>query len=133
MAAYDRAEDHRTAAKLRRAQAALAGAPGTLLLIGFPGRPLDVADSFGLVGPSATFCQLPVDDSGEDVAADRQVEHLVGEVDIANLLVVEIAHGELHQDASPGGLSAAAGISRNAAGNGSSPDALRLTASLIST
>ena len=84
------------------------------------------------MGSGAAFCQLPVDDPGEDVAADRQTEHLVGELDIADLLVVEIAHGELHQEAASCGLSAA-GTSRKAAGNGSSPGALRFTASLIST
>src|SRR5271155_1229504 len=133
MAAYDRAEDYRTAAKLRRAQAALTGAPGTLLLIGLLGGSLDLADPLGLVGSGAAFCQLPVDDPGEDVAPDRQTENLLGEVDIADFLIIEIAHRELHQEVAPGELSAAAGISRKAAGNGSSPGALRLTASLIST
>src|SRR3984893_10293603 len=132
MAAYDRTEDHRTAAKLRRAQAALTGAPGTLLLIGFLGRPLDHADPLCLMGSRAAFCQLPVDDASEDVAADRQAEHLVGKVDIADFLVVEIAHGELHQEPTSCGLSAAA-PSRKAAGNGSSTGALRLTGSLTRT
>ena len=62
--------------------------------------PLDLADPLGLVGAGAALCQLPVDDAREDVAADRQPEHLVGELDIADLLVVEIAHRELHQEAS---------------------------------
>src|SRR5260370_13822177 len=101
MAAYDRAEDHRTAAKLRRAQAALTGAPGTLLLIGFLGRSLDLADPFGLMGSGAAFCHLPVDDPGEDVATDRQAEPLLGKVYISDFLVVEIAHGQLHQYAPP--------------------------------
>src|SRR5260370_12991200 len=133
MAAYDRAEDHRTAAKLRRAEAAVTGARGTLLLIGFLGRSLDLADPFGFMGSGAAFCHLPVDDPGEHVATDRQAEHLLGKVDIANFLVVEIAHGELHQEAPPGELSGVVGISRKAAGNGSSPGALRFTASLLST
>src|SRR3954447_17830845 len=133
MAAYHRAENDRAAAKLWRAQAALAGAPGALLLVGFLGRPLDLANSLGLMGSRAALCQLPVDDPGKNVAANRQAEYLVGEFDIADLLVVEIAHGKLHQEASPCELSAMAGICRNAAGNGSSPGALRLTASLIST
>src|ERR1700719_2122652 len=133
MAAYDRAEDHRAAAKLRRTQAALTGASGTLLLVRFLGRPLDLADPLGLVGSGTAFCQLPVDDPGKDIATDRQTEYLVGEVDIADFLIIEIAHGELHQETPPCEPSAVAGISRKAAGNGSPPGALRLTASLIST
>src|SRR2546423_5161042 len=114
MAARDGAEDHRTAAKLRRAQAALARTSRTLLLVGFLGRSLDLADPLGLMGSGAALCQLPVDDPGKDVAANRQAEYLVGEFDIADLLVVEIAHGKLHQEASPCELSAMAGICRNA-------------------
>src|SRR5271169_2262500 len=133
MTAYDRTEDHRAAAELRRAQAALTGAPGTLLFVGFLSRSLYFADPLCLMGSGAAFCQLPVDDPGEDVAADRQAEYLVGEVDVADFLIIEIAHGELHPEAPPCELSAAAGVSRKAAGNGSSAGALRLTASLIST
>src|SRR5947209_19509710 len=105
MAAPDRAEDHCTAAKLRRTQTALTSAPGTLLLIGFFGRPLDLADPLGLVRPGAAFRQLPVDDPGEDVAADRETEDLFGEVDITDLLVIEITDRELHQEAVSCGLS----------------------------
>src|SRR5205807_8193271 len=129
MAAYDRAEDHRTTAKLRRAQAALTGAPGTLLLIGFLGRPLNLADPLGLVSPGAAFCQLPVDDPRQDVAADRQPEHLLGKLDVADLLVVEITDRELHEEAASRGPSAPA-PERKAAGKGSSTGALRFTASL---
>jgi hypothetical protein len=39
---------------------------------------------------------LPVDDAREDVATDRQAEHLLGKVNVADLLVVEITDGELH-------------------------------------
>src|SRR5205085_8478956 len=117
----------------------------------------DVTDALGLVGPGAALRQLPVDDAGENVAPHRQPEHLVGELDVADLLIVEVAHGQFHGAPSSlgvsGGASAgasaavsaagsSAGISagaaalaspRNPAGNGSPSGALRLTASLMRT
>jgi hypothetical protein len=44
------------------------------------------------VGPSAAFRQLPIDNSGEDVATDGDAEHLVSEFDVTDLFIVEIAH-----------------------------------------
>src|SRR5271169_3360276 len=131
--AHHRPEDPRTATELRRAQAALAGAAGTLLLVRFLGRSADLADPLCLVGARAAFCQLPIDDAGEDVAADGNPENLVGEFDVPDLLVVEVAHDQLHWEASPSGLSAGNGPPRKAAGNGSPSGALRLAASLTST
>src|SRR5438045_5729964 len=143
MAAHDRAKDHRTAAELRRAQAALAGAAGALLAIGLFGRAADVADAFCLVGAGAALGKLPIYDTRQDVAADRQAEDRFGQLDIADFLIVEIADGELHAagpsapsaagswDASGGGASPPS--PRNAAGNGKPSWALRFAASLIST
>src|SRR5207302_2931088 len=147
VAAHDRTENHRTTAKLRRAQAALAGAPGALLLVRLLGRAADVADAFGLVGAGAALGELPVDDAGEDVAAHRQAEHCLGQLDIADFLIIEIADGQLHGAGSPADSGAASGAGSSAgtgasaslpsplraAGKGNSSGALRLTASLIST
>src|SRR5271166_450634 len=138
VAADNRPENSGPAAKLRRPQAALAGAAGALLFIGFFGGPLNFADSLRLVVSGAALRQLPIDDAREDVAADGEPEDLVGEFDVADLLIVEIAYDELHSDASPAGVSAA-GVSagavwpRTAAGNGNPSGALRLTASLTRT
>src|ERR1044071_7553653 len=150
--AHHRAEDHRAATELRRAQTALAGAAGALLLVGLLGGAADLADALGLVRAGATLGELPVDDAGEDVAPHRQPEYLVGQLDVADFLVVEIADGQLHAAPSPVG-SVSAGVAsgagsasppslpapppssapRRAAGNGRPSGALRLTASLIST
>src|SRR5262249_25052449 len=78
------------------------------------------------------------DHPGEDVAANRHGEHLIGQLDVADFLIVEIADGQSHGAASPSGASfngtsAAAASLRNAAGNGTPSGALRLTASLTST
>src|SRR6202012_4310029 len=81
MAADDRAKDHRATAELRRAQAALAPPTRTLLLVRLLGRAADVADALGLVRAGAPFGELPVDHARQDVAAHRQTEHLVGEID----------------------------------------------------
>src|SRR5271169_4401468 len=131
VAAHHRAKNPGAAAKLRRAQAALTGAARTLLLIGLFGRALDVADAFGLVGAGAAFGELPIDDPGEDVAADRKPEHGVVELDVADLLIVEIAHDELAHVGSPAGAST--GAPRTAAGKGSPSGAARLAASLTRT
>src|SRR5487761_1067561 len=132
VAAHDRSEDARAAAELRRAQAALTGAPGALLPVGLARGAADIADPLGLVGSGAALGELPVDDARKNVAAHRQPEHLVGEFDVADLLVVEIAYGMLHQDASAG-LVAGPGASRNAAGNGTPAGRGRFLASLTST
>src|ERR1700730_13478570 len=100
MAAHDWPENHRATAELRRAAAALARPAGTLLLVGLLGGAADVADAFGLVRAGAPLGELPVDDAGEDVAAHRQPEHLLGQLDVADFLIVEIAHGQLHGAAS---------------------------------
>src|SRR5205823_12246011 len=96
-------------------------------------------------------------DARENVAPQRHGKHLVGELDVADFLIVEIVHLELHGEAPPpsasGGASSAAGASgsaassatvssgsgsavsspRSAAGNGTPSGGFRLTASRIST
>src|SRR5262249_16902976 len=133
MAPHDWPKDPRSAAELWRAQASLASASGALLLIRFLGRSLDLAYALGLMRSGPAFCQLPLDDPSGNVPPDRQAEDLVGQIDISDFLIVEIAHGELHYEASPCAPLSAAGGSRKAAGNGRSAGGLRLTASLIST
>src|SRR5262245_38884776 len=132
VAAHHRAENCRAAAKLWGAQAPLTGAARALLLVRLFGRPLDFADPFGFVRPGAPLCQLPVDDTGEDVATDRKAENLLGQLDITDLVIVEIAHRQLHQAPPSAGFSETA-ASRRAAGNGSPSGALRFDASLTST
>src|SRR5262249_44459487 len=100
------------------------------------GRALDVADALGLVRPLAALVELPIDRTRQDVLADRQAEHLVRQVDLADLLVVQVRYGALHDGYSL--LSAAAGawaaaVVRSAAGNGTSLGSLRLTASRTRT
>src|SRR5215470_3693321 len=58
--------------------------------------PRNCGEPFGLVGPGAAFRQLPIDNSGEEVATDGEAEHLVSEFDVTDLLIVEIAHSQLH-------------------------------------
>src|SRR5262249_47368141 len=94
--AHHRAEDHGAAAELRRAQAALARAAGALLTPGLLGGALDVADTLGRVRAGATLGELPVDHAREDVAAHGRPEHGVGEVDLADVLVVEVLDRDLH-------------------------------------
>src|SRR6185437_15058484 len=96
VAAHHRAEDDGAAAELRRAQAALAGAAGALLPPRLLGGALDVADALGLVGAGAALGELPVHHARQDVLADRHAEDLVGELDVADALVVEVLDGELH-------------------------------------
>src|SRR5215213_5500455 len=90
------------------------------------------------------FGELPVDHAREDVAAHRKPEHLLGQLDIADFLIVESSycrpHGEASSPAvSDGAASAASGggsspaASRSAAGKGSPSGVFRLTASRIST
>src|SRR6185437_8140981 len=130
VAAHHRAEDHRAAAELRRAQAPLAGAPGALLAPRLLGRALDVADALGLVRARTALGKLPVDHAGEDVATHREPEHLFGEVDAADFLAVEIGDRELHDWLPSAGAGVASGAPpRSAAGNGRSFGALRFTAS----
>src|SRR5271163_2216309 len=131
--AYDRAKNPGAAAKLRRAQAALTGAARPLLLVGLFGRALDVADALGFVCACAAFGELPIDDPSEDVAADRKPEHSVVELDVADLLIIEIAHDELAHVGSPVGASVACGAPRTGAGKGSPSGAVRLAASLTRT
>src|SRR5215472_12123084 len=131
--AHHRPENARTAAELRRPQAALTGATRTFLLVGLPGRASDFADPFRLVGAGAAFCQLPIDNTNEDVAPDLKPEDLVGEFDVADLRVVEIADDQLHREASDAGFSVGRPAPCTAAGNGSPSGALRLVASLTST
>src|SRR6516164_4565216 len=131
--ANHRPENTRAPAELRRSQAALPSAAGALLLVRLLSGSPDFADPLRFVGTGTAFCQLPIDDAGEDVAADRKPEDLVGEFEFADLLVVEISDGELHGEASPAGLSGGNGVPRKAAGNGNPSGALRLAASLTST
>src|SRR5579872_836650 len=95
------AEDHRAAAELRRAEAALAGAAGALLPPGLLGGALDIRDALGLVRPGAALGELPIDDASQDVAPHRRAEHLVGKLDAADFLGFEIANGNLHLTRSP--------------------------------
>src|SRR5579883_2527095 len=94
--AHHRPEDHRATAELRRAQTALPRPPGALLAPGLLGGALDVADTFGRVGPGTALGELPVDDAREDVAANRCAEYRVGEIDLAHVLVVEVLDRDLH-------------------------------------
>src|SRR5262245_53473167 len=135
MAAHHRAEDDGAAAELRRAQAALAGAARALLLVGLARRAADLADALGLVRALAALVELPVDGARQDILADRQAEDLVGEIDLADLLVVEIGDRQLHGaqsffSAAGSATASAAGLPpRSAAGNGTSFGSLRFTAS----
>src|SRR6266513_4528308 len=61
--------------------------------------------------------ELPVDHPGEDVAPHRQPEYRIGELDVADLLVVEVAHGQLH------------GAVSSAAASGSTPGPASLSVS----
>src|SRR6185437_13799267 len=96
VAAHHRAEDDGAAAELRRAQAALAGAAGALLPPRLLGGALDVADALGLVGAGTALGELPVDHARQDVAAHRDTEHALVELDLADILVVEVLDLELH-------------------------------------
>src|SRR5271167_4687850 len=133
VAAHDRAKNPGAAAELRRAQAPLTGAARALLLVGFFGRALDVADALGLVRAGAAFGELPIDDAGEDVTTNRKPEHGVVELDVADLLIVEVAHDELAHAGSPAGASTGPAAARTAAGKGSPSGAARLAASLTRT
>src|SRR5204863_8641989 len=113
MAAHDRTKNHRAAAELRRAQAALAGPPGALLLVGLFGRAADLADALGLVGAGASLGELPGDDARQDIRPHLHPEHRIGELDVADLLVVEVAHAELH-----GVLSSVASAGASSASSG---------------
>src|SRR5580704_17640933 len=154
MAAHDWPENHRATAELWRAAAALARPAGTLLLVGLGGGAADVADALGLVRACTALGELPIDDPRENVAAHRQAEHFVGEIDIADFLVVEVVDLELHtappssalasvsgvwtssasgSAADSSGPAAACSSPRSAAGNGRSAGARRLTASRTRT
>src|SRR5262249_52294260 len=128
MATHNRAEDHRAAAELRRTQRTLAGAARTLLLIGLLGGALNVGDGLRLVRTLAALGQLPVHGAREDIAAHGQTEHLVGEVDLADLLIVQACERKLHR---PYSFFSAAGSAAafRPAGNGRSFGAGRFTAS----
>src|SRR6185437_6170977 len=93
--------DHRTAAKLRRAQRALARLAGALLLEGLLGRAGDVRDALGLVRTGAALGELPVDDARQNVGARRQAEDAVGELDGADFLGFEIMDLDLHRSRLP--------------------------------
>ena len=90
-------ESHRSAGELGRPAAAVAGTTGTFLLVGLGGGSANLADALGAVGAGAAFGALPVDDAGEDVAANRRREDRVGELDRARLLVVEGYDINLHR------------------------------------
>ena len=81
VAAHDRPEDHAR----RRGTAASAGAwrarPVPFWRVRLLGRAVNVADALGLVRAGAALGELPVDHARQDVAAHRQAEHLVGEID----------------------------------------------------
>src|SRR5262249_5684324 len=93
---HHRAEDHGAATELRRAQAALARASGALLPPGLLGRALDVADALGGVGAGAALGELPIDHARQDVAAHRRAKHGLGELNLADILVVEVLHRDFH-------------------------------------
>src|SRR5690606_35359109 len=138
MVADDRTENARTAAELRRPQAALAGVTGALLAIRLLGRAADIADALGLVGTGATLRELVIDHARDDVAAHGDAEHLVRKIDVADCLVVERCNRTLHRRysfllSSAGAASAAVAAPRSAAGNGRPSGALRLAASRIRT
>src|SRR6185437_3368863 len=95
--AHHGAEDHRTAAELRRTQRTLASTAGALLRPGLLGRAGDFADLLGLVRAGPALGELPVDDAREDIAPHhRQPEDFVGEIDIAGLFVLEAGDFQLH-------------------------------------
>ena len=75
---------------------ALTRAAGALLLPRLLGRALDVADALGLVRAGAALGELPLHHARQDVLAHGQAEDGVGELDIADFLVVEAFDRELH-------------------------------------
>src|SRR5262249_35854517 len=91
--AHHRPENTRAAADLRRSQAALAGTARAFLLVGLFGGTSDFTDPLSLMSTGTTPGQLPNDHASENVAADRKPENPIGEFDVADLLIVDIANG----------------------------------------
>ena len=76
--------------------AGLAGAAAAFLGEGLLRGAGDVADALGLVGAGAPLGELPVDHAGEQVLPRRDAEDLVGEIDLADVLGVEVLDLDLH-------------------------------------
>src|SRR5690606_9666767 len=96
VAAHDGAEDDRARPELWRAQRAMPRAPRPLLTVRLLRRAGDLAHALRLVRAGAALRELPIDDTRQDVLADRDGEDLVGELDLSDRLVVEIADLGLH-------------------------------------
>src|SRR5262249_61609866 len=94
--AHHRPENARTAAELRRSQAALAGATRPLLLVGLFGGSPDFPDPLSFVSTGATPSQLPIDYPSKNFAAGQKPQNLVSKFYISDLLLVAISNERLY-------------------------------------
>jgi len=68
-----------------------------LLLEGLLGRARNFPNLFGLVGTGAALGELIVHHAGQNIPADLNPEHLIGQLDRADVLGFEINDVDLHR------------------------------------
>src|SRR3546814_740367 len=101
MVAHPRTMNDAAAAELHDTPRAVPRAAGALLAVHLAAGAVDLAALLHLVGAGAPLGELPVDDTRQNVDAQRQTEHLFGEVDLADLRVLEVLDREFHRPHSP--------------------------------
>src|SRR3546814_5347334 len=90
MVAHPRTMDDAAAPELDDTPRAVPRAAGALLTVHLAAGAVDLTALLHLVGAGAPLGELPVDDARQNVGAHRQTEHLVGEVDLTDLRVLEV-------------------------------------------
>src|SRR6266404_4231070 len=82
MAAHDRTESLAAAPELRRRLVAMTGLTGALLGVHLLGSRLDLGATLGLVRTLLAARQLPHHAAVQNVGADGDAEHRIGEIDL---------------------------------------------------